>query len=97
VGRAVAGNQGVLGHGRAPEDPTGFRLKTVVMAGVGLEEKDHVLLAPMRGTAPLVGQAQTMRAWRDPDGLHAHPPIERLGIKPEEMDRTWQHDQRIGL
>ena len=62
MGRTVAGNQGVLDHGRAPEDPTGFRLKTVLMAGVGLEEKDHVLLAPMRGTAPLVGQAQTMRA-----------------------------------
>jgi len=67
------------------------------MALLSLEEKGHILLAPMRVTAPLVAQAQTMRAWRDPYGLHAQPPIERLGIKPEEMDRTWPHDQRIGL
>ena len=97
VGRAVAGDQDVLGHGRAPEDPTGFGLQAVVMALLRLEKKDCILLAPMRGTASLVGQAQPMRAWRDSDGLHAQPPIERLGIKPEEMDRAWPHDQRIGL
>ena len=38
-----------------------------------------------------------MRAWGDPDGLHAAPPIDRLRIKREEMDRVWQHDQRIRL
>ena len=97
VGRAVARDQGVLGHSRAPEDHTGFGLQAVVMAGLSLEEKGHILLAPMRVTAALVAQAQPMRAWRDSDGLHAQPPIERLGIQPEEMDRAWPHDQRIGL
>ena len=97
VGRAVARDQGVLGHGWAPEDPTGFGLQAVVMALLSLEKKGHVLLASMRVTVALVAQAQTMRAWCDPYGLHAQPPIERLGIKPEEMDRAWPHDQRIGF
>src|SRR5262245_25714016 len=64
VGRAVARDQGVLGHGRAPEDPTGFGLQAVVMALLSLEEKGHLLLASMRVTASLVAQAQPMRAWR---------------------------------
>jgi hypothetical protein len=67
------------------------------MALLSLEEKGHILLASMRVTASFVAQAQPMRAWRDSDSLHAQPPIERLGIKPEEMDRAWPHDQRIGL
>jgi hypothetical protein len=67
------------------------------MALLSLEKKGHILLAPMRFTTALVAQAQPMRAWCDPYGLHAQPPIERLSIKPEEMDRAWPHDQRIGL
>jgi hypothetical protein len=67
------------------------------MARLGLKEKSHGLLAPMRDTAPLIGHAQAMRSWRDPDVLRVHPPIERLRIKPKEMDGAWQYDAGIGL
>ena len=97
MGRAIARDQGVLGNGRAPENPACFRLKAVLMASFSFEEKGHVWLAPMRVTASLVGYVQTVRAWRDPNCLYAHPPIERLGIKPEEMERAWPYDQGIGL
>ena len=97
VGRAVASNQGVFGHSRAPGYATGFGLKVVLMAGPGLQEKRHGLLAPMRAAAPLIGHAQAMKSWRDSDVLYVHQPIERLRIKPKEMDSAWQDDAGIGL
>ena len=97
MGRAVASNQGVFGHSRAPGYPTGFGLKVVLMARLGVKEKSHGLLAPMRGTVPLIGHAQAMRSWRDSDVLYVYQPIKRLRIKPKEMDSAWQYDAGIGL
>ena len=97
MGRAVASNQGVFGHSRAPGYPTGFGFKVVLMARPGLQEKGHGLLAPMRAAAPLVGHVQAMQSWRDPNVLYVHQPIERLRIKPKEMDSAWQYDAGIGL
>ena len=97
VGRAVASNQGVFGHSRAPGYATGFGLKAVLMAGLGLKEKRHGRLAPMGGTVPLIGHAQAMGSWRDADVLDVHQPIKRLRIKPKEMDSAWQYDAGIGL
>jgi hypothetical protein len=86
---AVASNQSVFGHRRAPGYPTGFGLKVVSMAGLGLKEKRHSRLVSMCDTAALIGHAQAMKSWRDPDVIHVHQPIERLRIQPKEMDSVW--------
>ena len=97
VSRAVASNQCVFGHSRAPGYPTGFGLKVVLMARLGVKEKCHGLLAPMRDTAPFIGHAQAMRSWRDADVLYVYQPIKRLRIQPKEMDSAWQDDAGMGL
>jgi len=87
----------VLGNSRTPEDPAGFRLEVVLMARLGLEKKDHVLLAVMRDATSFIRHAQAMRPWCDPDVLHPPLPRERLRINPKEMDCAWQQDAGIGL
>jgi hypothetical protein len=97
VRRTVARDQGWHLDLRAPDNPAGPGLKAVLLASVDVQAKGIILLPGVLHTGPRVDHAQTMEPRGHPEALDPYSRVNALGIKRDEADGLWEHQEGIRL